>query len=474
MTEANIIETDFCIIGAGSGGLSLAAGAVQMGASVTLIQKGKMGGDCLNYGCVPSKSLLAAAKIGHMKSEEFGWQGTLHPDFAKVSDHIQSVIASIAPHDSVERFTKLGVQVIEGIGQFIDPKTVQVGPQRVKAKKFIIATGSSPIIPAIDGLQGILYLTTDSIFSLQELPKHLVIVGGGPIGIEMAQGYRRLGAQVTVLEAFSILPRDDHEAAAIIRQQLIGEGVDIIEGAQVTKVDYQDPGPFRVYVQHQGKEKTIVGSHLLLAVGRRPQVSLLNLEAANVRYSTKGIEVDQYLRTSNKQIYAIGDVTGHFQFTHVANYQAGVVIRHALLKFTAGAHENNIPWVTYTDPELAHIGLTEAKAVNQKISHKVLRSFYQENDRACTERSTLGFIKVIVAPRGQILGVTIIGAHGGELIFPWILAIQQKLKIGAMANIIAPYPTFSEINKRVAGSYFTPLLYNEWTKKIVRFLLKWT
>lgn len=470
----NSINADICVIGAGSGGLSVAAGASQMGADVVLLERSKMGGDCLNYGCVPSKALLAAGNKAEAfrTSAAFGI-GTMVPevDFAKVNQHVHSVIAAIEPNDSVERFEGLGVRVIQEVGTFVGPREVKAGEHTINAKYFVIATGSSAGLPSIPGLSATPYLTNETIFCLKKCPEHLVVIGGGPVGCELAQAHRRLGARVTVLEMFKILANDDKEAANVVRLQLRREGVKLHEGAEIQGVEGSE-GEISVTLNVDGQTRKIDGSHLLVAVGRTPNVTGLGLEAAGIQYSEKGIQIDARLRTSNKRVFAIGDVSGAFQFTHVAGYHAGIVIRNALFKLPSKVDYCAVSWVNFTDPELAHVGLTEVQAKEALGGDiRILRWPFAENDRAQAERRTDGFIKVIADRKGRIHGVCVVGANAGELIFPWALAVQKRMKVGAVASVIAPYPTMGEVSKRAAGTFFTPSLFSERTKKLVRFLM---
>jgi pyruvate/2-oxoglutarate dehydrogenase complex dihydrolipoamide dehydrogenase (E3) component len=468
------IKVDLCIIGAGSGGLSVAAGAAQMGASVVLVEKAKMGGDCLNTGCVPSKALIAAGHVAATARDgaTFGI-GAQEPtvDFAKVNAHVNDVIAGIAPHDSVERFEGLGVRVIQAEGRFVAHDTLEAGDVRIRARRFVVATGSRAFVPPIPGLGKVKALTNETIFDLTERPNHLVVIGGGPIGIEMAQAHCRLGCRVTLIEGSRILGRDDPELTDVLRHRLLGEGIVLREGATVTSVAPDGDGVQVTVASGFGME-TITGSHLLVAVGRAANVDGLGLDVAGVKYSRRGIEVDNRLRSSNKKILAIGDVAGGYQFTHVAGYHAGIVIRNALFRLPAKADHSAVPWVTYADPELAKVGLIEAQASEQGVPHKVLRAAFKENDRARAERATDGLLKAVVGPRGQVLGACIVGARAGELILPWVLAVQGRLKIKDLASVIAPYPTLSEITKRAAGSWYTPGLFSERTRCIVRFLAR--
>lgn len=469
------IKADICVIGGGSGGLSVSAGAAQMGATTVLLEKGKMGGDCLNYGCVPSKALLAA---GHAADNirgagRFGIDaGQPVADAAKVFAHVHGTINAIAPNDSVERFTGLGVRVIEAAGRFIDGETIEAGGLRIRARRFVIATGSAPFVPPIPGLADVPFDTNETVFYADRLPAHLIVIGGGPIGIELAQAHRQLGCQVTVLEMFSIMPKDDPELVGVVRRKLDADGLVIREGVKISRVE-KDTGGVAVVLDTAGGEERVAGSHLLVATGRRANTDGLNLDAAGVVYSPKGIDVDSRLRTSNKKIFAIGDVAGGLQFTHVAGYHAGIVIKNALFRLPAKADHRCVPWVTYTAPELAQVGLTEAQA---KEIHgdaiRVLRWPFHENDRAQAEVETAGLVKAITTKKGVILGCGIAGAHAGELIQTWVLAMSQKIKIGGIATMIAPYPTLGEVSKRAAGSYYTPSLFSEKTRKIVRFLAK--
>jgi pyruvate/2-oxoglutarate dehydrogenase complex dihydrolipoamide dehydrogenase (E3) component len=473
-TMSTTLEADLCIIGAGSAGLTVAAGASQMGAKTVLIEARRMGGDCLNYGCVPSKSLLAAAHLAHAirQGGSFGINGH-EPviEFERVHDHVHEVIAGIEPHDSQERFEGLGVTVLREHATFCARDQVLAGAARVRARRFVIATGSRPSVPPIPGLAELRYFTNETIFDNRTLPGHLLIIGGGPIGCELAQAHRRLGAEVTVVDIGPVLPKDDPEVSRTVRERLLAEGVAIHDRVKVEAVAAAGNGVALV-IEDGGQARTIEGSHLLVAAGRTPRVDGLGLDMAGVAYGKGGIEVDRRLRTSNKRIYAIGDVVGGPQFTHVGSYHAGIVIRNVLFRLPAKVDYRALPWVTYTDPELAHVGRTEASARENGSSVDVLRWAFEDNDRARTERRTEGFVKVVTGRRGRILGASIVGAHAGELILPWVLAIRQKLKIGAMAELIAPYPTLGEVSKRAAGSYYAPKLFGPTTRWLVRQLAR--
>ncbi len=465
-----MLKADICIIGAGSGGLSLAAGAAQMGARVVLIEGAEMGGDCLNTGCVPSKSLLAAAKAAQAMRTGAGFGITpVEPqiDFGAVKDHVAGVIAKIAPHDSQERFEGLGVTVIRDWARFSGPAEVVAGGQTIRARRFVIATGSRAAIPPIPGVEDVGYLTNETIFALRERPEHLLVLGGGPIGMEMAQAHRRLGCKVTVIEGAKALGRDDPEMAAVVLEALRAEGVVIAEGQGVARLRKLD-GQIEAVLTDGS---VITGSHLLIAAGRQVSLERLNLEAAGVDYTKRGVTVGANLRsTSNRRVYAMGDAAGGLQFTHVAGAHAGVLVRQLLLSLPAKA-ATLVPWVTYTDPELAQVGLTEAEA---RAAHgdklTVLRTEFGANDRAMAEAKGKGMVKVMVV-KGRPVGASIVGPQAGELIGFWALAISARLKLSAVAGVILPYPTLGETAKRVTGAYFSPKLFDSaGLKRFVRFV----
>ena len=461
---------DIAVIGAGSGGLSVAAAAAQFGRKVVLFEKGKMGGDCLNYGCVPSKSLIAAAKHAHaMRTSTRYGVVAVEPEvnFKKVQAYVQSVISTIEPIDSVERFEKLGVNVVQATAKFRDAKTLEAGGNIYTARRIVIATGSRASVPSIHGLAGVAYLTNETVFENKVLPKHLIIVGGGPIGMELGQAHRRLGSDVTIIQASNALPKDDPELTAVVIDALRGEGVQILEQTEITKVTKSTAGFSVETVQHG----VIKGSHLLVAAGRTPNVEGLNLEAAGIVYTKHGVTVDAGLRTTQKHIYAIGDVAGGLQFTHVAGYHAGLVIRNALFRLPVKNRTDVIPWVTYTSPELAHIGMSEATARKEFGDDiKIIRWPFHDNDRAQTEGATSGFIKAVVGKRGKILGVSIVGEGAGELIQTWVLAVSQGLKISSVAGMVAPYPTRGEASRRVGVNYYAGLATNPYVRKLIQFL----
>ena len=467
------IKADLCIIGAGSAGLSVAAGAAQMGADVVLIEGHKMGGDCLNYGCIPSKALIAAGKHAHagIDNPPFGVEEVWPKvDYPAAKDHVHRVIEAIAPVDSQERFEGLGCTVIRDHARFISESEVQAGDTIVTARRFVVATGSGPFVPPIDGLDGVTVHTNETIFDLRERPDHLLVIGGGPIGMEMAQAHRRLGCKVTVIEGARAMGKDDPELAAIVLDRIRGEGVEIVEDAQANRVSGDGD---RITVHTPKGDFT--GSHLLVAVGRAVNVDGLDLEKANVAYDRKGLKVDASLRsTTNRRVYAAGDVAGGLQFTHVAGYHGGQLVRSLMFGLPAKARTDHIPWATYTDPELAQVGLTEAQA-RKKHGDKltVVRSEYAHNDRANADLRTTGLIKVMVVG-GKPVGASIAGHLAGELIGMWAMAIANGLKMQAISNTVLPYPTYMELNKRAAGAYFSPKLFeSDMVKRMVGLVQRW-
>lgn len=468
------LRPDICVVGGGSGGLSVAAAAAAFGASVALIEKGKMGGDCLNYGCVPSKALIAAGKrVASVRGAAAFGVVTEQPKikFLDVHRHIENVVATIAPNDSKERFTALGVRVVQGVARFKDAATLLVdnGDIEVCARRFVIATGSTPAIPPIKGLARVPYLTNETVFDLTTCPKHLIVIGAGSIGLELAQAFRRLGAAITVLEVARPLSHDDAECAEIVLDQLAREGLTLRTGVEVRRVN-RARGKIHVIMANGAGEETIEGSHLLIATGRRANIDDLGLDAAGIKHGHAGITVDKRLRTTNRRVYAIGDVVGGPLFTHAANYHAGLVVRSALFRLPAKVNYSLMSWVTYTDPELAQAGLTEAAARRGRRSIRILRWPYHENDRAQAERETKGYIKVITTKRGRILGATIVGAGAGEMIATWALAVARHLNIRAFVGTMIPYPTFAEIGKRAGLSFFTARLTSPMLRRIISVL----
>ncbi|WDI30279.1 FAD-dependent oxidoreductase [Hyphococcus flavus] len=462
------LKADLCVIGAGSGGLSIAAGAAQLGRKVILIEKGEMGGDCLNTGCVPSKALIAAAARAHaMRNAGKYGLTAIDPDidFAAVMDHVHAAIAAIEPNDSQERFEKLGVKVLREKATFTGPRELEAGEYNVKAKHFVIATGSRPFIPPIEGFKETPFFTNETIFQNKARPVHLIIIGGGPIGVEMAQAHRRLGSETTLIEGGTILNREDSDLTSVVREQLLSDGVQLLEHTKAARAEKTESG-----IRITTDKGTVDGTHLLIAVGRKPVVEELNLGPAGVDYDERGVKTDARLRTSNKRIYAVGDVTGGRQFTHVAGYHASVVVRNILFKMPSKNRENFSPRVTYCDPELAQVGLTENEAREKHKDIRIATWPFTDNDRAITEKDTRGHVKIITNKKGLILGAGIVGKEAGDLLAPWIMAVTEGLKIRAFTDMIAPYPTRSEAGKRAAGAWYTPTLFSNKTRSLVRLL----
>jgi pyruvate/2-oxoglutarate dehydrogenase complex dihydrolipoamide dehydrogenase (E3) component len=465
---------DLCVVGAGAGGLSVAAGAAALGASVALVEKAAMGGECLNSGCVPSKALIAAARAAQTMREAGRFGVRAHEpslDYARVQARLREVIAAIAPNDSAARFGAMGVEVIRAPGRFVDARTLVAGDVEIRARRFIVATGSKPARPAIAGLDLVHWHTNETIFDLAMLPPRLIVVGAGAVGLELAQAFRRLGSDVTVLEAGRALGREDDEMVDPLRLRLRGEGVDLRENAAILRVEPRAGLGVRVVLPGHLLEETIDGSHLLIATGRAPTVEGLGLEAAGIAFDRQhGITVDAGMRTSNRRVYAIGDVAGPPQLTHAANAQAGVVLRSALFRLPARFAPHLIPRVTYTSPEVASVGLSEeqARAAHKKI--RVLRWPFSENDRAVADGETRGHVKVVATASGRILGAAIVGAEAGEMIGLWAMAVKKKMTIRDMADVVLPYPTLSEASRRAALTGFARSLSNPWLGRALRFL----
>ena len=465
-------DFDIAVIGAGAAGLSVAAGAAQLGASVALIERGAMGGDCLNTGCVPSKALLAASRaLRQVRAvERLGIRGPsdARADWASVRAHVQGVVAAIAPMDSEARYRALGVSVIRGEARFIDPESILVAGRRITARRFVIATGSRPVVPDVPGLDQISYWTHETLFDLPERPDHLLILGGGPIGLEMADAFNGLGCRVTLVEAGRILPREDPELAVGLRMMLAARGTVIRESTAVAAVA---SGPTLVLTD--GSQ--IAGSHLLVAAGRRPDIAALAAEMGQIRVSPAGIVTDRGLRSlSNRRVFAAGDCAnpeslGPRGFTHVAGYHAGIVLRRMLFRLPVRLNYAALPRVTYTDPELAQVGLTEDEAREAGLKPRVLRWPMADNDRAVAERDSAGLVKVVVSGQ-RVVGAGILAPHAGEMISQWTLAISQKTRLSALAGLIVPYPTRAEAGRRAAGSAFASTLFSSRVKALVRLL----
>jgi len=466
---------DLVVIGGGAGGLVVASGAAQLGLQVTLIEKeARLGGDCLHYGCVPSKSLIHAAKVASLqrRGAEFGLAALdARADLGKVNGYVQRVIAHIQRHDDPERFRGYGCKVLFGAPRFLDPHTIEIDGAVLRARRFVIATGSRPAVPPIEGLAEAGYLTNLDVFSLARLPERLVVLGAGPIGIELAQALARLGSRVTIVEtAEAILPREDPEVTALLRARLEAEGIAIHTATRAQRVRASAAGKIvECRRMDDGRTMTLEADAILVAAGRRPNVEGLGLEAAGVAYSERGIDVDRRLRTSAKHIYACGDVCGPYPFTHMAEYQAGIVIANAVFRFPKQADYRVVPWVTFTDPELARVGLTESEAVARGLAPTVLRLPFRDVDRALAESETDGLVKLVVH-KGRILGASILGPHAGELLPEIVLAMKLGAKIGSISGAIHAYPTLAQALRRAVNSYYGPKLFSPATRRLVKWM----
>jgi pyruvate/2-oxoglutarate dehydrogenase complex dihydrolipoamide dehydrogenase (E3) component len=464
-------EFDLAVIGAGASGLTVTAIAAQLGLRVALIERERMGGDCLNAGCIPSKALLAASHAAQAARSATRYGIRLPEpdiDWQAVHAHVHGVIAGIAPTDSEARFRALGATVLRGDARFVAPDTLAVGSRRLDARRIVIAAGSTAAQPSIPGLDCVPYLTNASVFDLARRPDHLLILGGGPIGLELADAFAGLGSRVTILEVAGIASKEDPELVAGLRECFAARSIAIHENTRVASVE---PGP-TIVLADGGK---IAGSHLLVAAGRRPNLAALDLPAGNVEASEAGIATDRGLRSlTNRRVYAVGDIAnprgvGPRAFTHVGSYHAGIVIRRALFRLPARIDYAALPRVTYTQPELAQVGMTEAEARDAGHRVAVLRWPLADNDRASTERDTAGLVKLIVA-KSRVIGAGILAPHAGEMIGLWTLAIAQRVRLGALASLIAPYPTRAEAGKRAAADFFAPRLFAPRTKTLVRLL----
>jgi pyruvate/2-oxoglutarate dehydrogenase complex dihydrolipoamide dehydrogenase (E3) component len=441
------------VIGAGTAGLVASAGAAILGARVALVERHLTGGDCLNYGCVPSKALIRASRAAHAVAEarDFGVETSAPAiEFGDVMRRLRRVRAEIAPNDSVQRFAGLGVEVFLGHGHFTGKRMLEVEGERLEFNKAIIATGARAAVPPIPGLAEAGYLTNETVFSLTTLPRRLVVIGGGPIGCELAQAFARLGSQVSLVsDVPRLLPKEDADVAALLEKQFRSEGIDLVLGAKVERAEKSAVG--KILIVDCGDEKqTVVGDEILLAVGRTPNVEGLNLEAAGVKYDEKGVTVDDHLRTSNRRIFGAGDIASRFHFTHAAEALGRVALRNALFSGRKRASGLVIPWCTYTDPEIAHVGLNEEDARKSESEIKTLTLPFSENDRGVVDGDTSGFARVHVSTKGgRLLGATLVSRHAGESIGELVMAIQGKMKMGELGGVIHPYPTEAEIIKRL-------------------------
>ncbi len=445
------------VVGGGTAGLVSAAGGRGLGATVALVERQLLGGDCLNVGCVPSKSIIAAARVAALAREApaFGVRtGDVQVDFAAAMSRMRRLRADIAPNDGADRFTKLGVDVYLGHGRFTSPTTVEVDGRTLAFSRAVVATGARAAAPPIPGLADVDYLTNETIFWLTELPRRLAVIGGGPIGCEMAQAFRRLGADVTVLNADAhLLPREDADAAAIVERRFAADGVRVANGVEITRAERRGSEAVLHY-RHDGATASVVADRVLVAAGRAPNVDGLGLEAAGVAYDGHGVRVDDHLRTTNRRVYAAGDVCSRWQFTHTADALARIVLTNALFVPSRKASALTIPWCTYTSPEVAHVGLYEREARERGLATDAITVPLADVDRAILDGETEGFFRVLVdRKRGTILGATLVAAHAGDMISEVSVAMAGKLGLGALANVIHPYPTQAEVIKKAADAW---------------------
>jgi pyruvate/2-oxoglutarate dehydrogenase complex dihydrolipoamide dehydrogenase (E3) component len=473
-------DYDLGVLGGGAAGLTAAAGGAQFGAKTILIEKSaKLGGDCLHVGCVPSKTLIRTAAVWALvkRSREFGLPGLALPtvDLGSVMDRVRSVIDRIQEHDSAERFCALGAEVRFGEPAFTDEHCVVVDGRRIAAKDWIIATGSGPVIPPIEGLRNCPFWTNETVFAQKVLPRRLIVLGGGAIGLEIAQAFGRLGSEVTIVEFLDqILGPEDRDLADILRMRLQQEGAVVLTATKAIKAEMKGSAIVLTVApaRGEGRSRVIEGDALFVATGRKPNLEGLGLENAGVKATMRGIPTDERMRTNVKHIYACGDVNGQFPFTHVAGYEAGVALTNAILRLPRKADYGKVGWCTYTDPEVASIGLNEKRAKDAGVEYRVKEEPFERNDRAIAEGESLGKIKILVGARGDLLGCQIIGVHAGEIVHEWVLAMDGGVKLTKIAGAVHIYPTVSEVSKRVAGSLFAEKLFSEKTKGVLRFLFQ--
>ncbi len=463
------------VIGGGTAGLVSAAGAAGLGAKVALIERSLMGGDCLNTGCVPSKALIRSGRAAHdiREAAQFGIHSEIQEiDFAAAMGRMRQVRAHISHHDSFERFKNLGIDVYMGSAQFINDRQIQVGDQILDFKKAVIATGARARVPDLPGLQDVGYLTNENVFNLTELPKRLVCIGGGPIGCELAQAFHRLGAKVTLIHnSDHLLNREDPDAAAIVQDQFINEGIELILNAELTGVSQSTEGKVINYTV-QGQTRQVHADAILLATGRQPNVDNLGLKEAGVRFKPQGVDVNDFLQTSNPRIFAAGDVCMRWQFTHAADFAARIVLQNALFMGRKKLSGLLMPWCTYTDPEVAHVGLYAHEAKAQNIAVDIYQKPFSEVDRALADGETEGFVKVITAKGSdRILGATVVARHAGDMLGELTLAMQHKIGLGKIASVIHPYPTQAEAIRHLGDQYNRTRL-KPWVKNLFNTWLR--
>jgi pyruvate/2-oxoglutarate dehydrogenase complex dihydrolipoamide dehydrogenase (E3) component len=468
-------DFDIGILGGGSGGLTVAAGAAQFGAKTLLVEKeNRLGGDCLHYGCVPSKTLIQSAHVYHLmkNAEAFGLPAVDLPpvDYSEVRKRIQSVISTIQKHDSEERFCALGAKVEFGSASFSDEHAIRVNGNTYSAKNWVIATGSAPGIPPIEGLSKTAHLTNKEIFSLDHLPQSMIVLGAGPIAIEMAQAFGRLGSTVSVVQrSGQILSKEDKDMADEVMNVLISEGIQIHLNSAVIRTDDHGAEKTVIIKNGNGETQSLKAETILVAMGREANLGNLSLDDIGVEFDRKGLKVDERLRTTQKHIYAAGDVTGAYAFTHAAGYEGGIVISNAIFHLPRKVDYTFMPWCTYADPELASIGMNEKRAKAAGIEYSVWSEAFKDNDRSLAEGERIGKIKMILDEKEKPIGVQIFGPQAGEILSEWVAVLNGKLKLTTLATAVHPYPTLGEINKRVAGTFLSPKIFSDKVKKGLKF-----
>jgi pyruvate/2-oxoglutarate dehydrogenase complex dihydrolipoamide dehydrogenase (E3) component len=472
------------VVGAGTGGLVTAAGTAGLGGRVALVERNLMGGDCLNFGCVPSKALISSARLVQRIRESEKWgldQSEPQFVFEKVFERMRARRAKIAPHDSQERFESLGVDVFHGEARFVSPHEVEVNGQRLRARNFVIATGSRAVVPKIKGIDSVPYFTNETIFDeLKRKPENMIVLGGGPIGCELAQTFRRLGVDVTIFQrGDQLLPREDRDVAEFVERRLINEGVRVVKNADARSVATSDSGKVALQLldrqSGQPAEPTFFADALLVAAGRTPNLRSLDLKSAGIDITERGVHVNDYLQTSQRHIYAVGDVIGPFLFTHMADAQGRVAVRNILVPFQFLRQKMDysvVPWCTYVDPEVAHVGLGEKEAKGQNIDYDLFVVLLEDVDRAVVESEDAGFAKILTGKDSdKILGATIIAPHAGDLLHEFVLAMKARIGLGTIASTIHAYPTFAELARK-AGDKYNKTRLTPHAKKIFTWLYK--
>ncbi len=454
-----LIETDLCVIGAGSGGLAVASGAAELGKNVVLVEKAELGAESVRHGSIPSKALIAAGRAA--QAQRSGAPLGIvpiepHIDGARVMTHVRETIQALMPLDAKARLESQGVKILRAAARFLDERTIDADGRRVRARRFVLATGSRPQIPELPGLETVSYLTTETVFALESIPSNLIVIGGGAVGLELAQAFRRLGARVTVIDSQRMLPNFERALSQPVFDALLREGVLLREGAKINAIERMPGDGVKVQIARVQGPETIEGSHLLIATGRQPNIEGLDLDMAKVATDARGIKVDASLKTSNSRIMAVGDVAGTPQFAHIAAHQAARVLRNFQFRLSAHSSHDAAPEVLYTDPEVAHVGLRQTDAEKRKMRFEIVTVPLDETDRGRIDRISESVTKLLVGKGGRILGASIVAPSAGELILPWVMAISEDIRLSHLASLIVPYPTLGDHIKRAAAAYYAP------------------